>query len=71
MSPKERVEHITHYKAFLGLDQERRERTKERWQRIWFSPGNGKGLPLGQEFGDHFLSPALSTAQCAPEIVPG
>lgn len=85
MSPNERVERTTHYKAFLGPDQEEEERAKEGWQRIWFSPGagdivssepgwgegDGKGLPLGQEIGNHFLSPALPTVQGAPGTVPG
>lgn len=33
--------------------------------------GGGKGLPVSQEFGNHFLSPALPTVQCAPGIVAG
>ena len=33
--------------------------------------GDGKGLPLGQEIRNHFLSPTLPTVQCAPGTVPG
>lgn len=29
------------------------------------------GLPLDQEFRNHFFSPALPTARCAPGLVPG
>lgn len=40
-------------------------------QRPGRGKGDGKGLPLGQEFENHFLSPALPTVQCAPGIVAG
>lgn len=51
MSPKKRVERTTHYKAFLGPDQEGEERAREGWQRIWFSPGAGDIVSSGPGWG--------------------